>query len=345
MVTRRFHEVLTYAQPCLRAVSGSGRPAVLASIALILGLVSYSYASPLIPSGSTHSPGYLDTAPDASQYRPDLSSSNPTVSGMGSQPQTTAAGGDAVTADANEDGFVDVLDLLVVIREFGAPTSDGLRADVNADGEVDVLDLAVVARYLGRLAPQPLRAMRVQRAFPNLTFGRLTNLIQPDDGHDHNFVTEQEGRILAFSNDQAATQVDTFLDISVRVRTSNLEEGLLGLAFDTNYGSNGYFYVYYSASNPRRSVLSRFSVSGDSPNVADPGSEYVIMEIAQPFGNHNGGQLAFGPDGYLYIALGDGGSGGDPQGERAEPRHAAWIHPAGRCPRRDWRQQISHSVR
>ena len=92
------------------------------------------------------------------------------------------------------------------------------------------------------------------------------------------------------------------------------EEGLLGLAFDPDYAANGHFYVYYSADSPRRSVVSRFTVLPDSPIAADPGSELVIMEIPQPYSNHNGGQLAFGPDGYLYVGLGDGGSRGDPMG-------------------------------
>ncbi|MFQ5933317.1 MAG: PQQ-dependent sugar dehydrogenase, partial [Dehalococcoidia bacterium] len=142
---------------------------------------------------------------------------------------------------------------------------------------------------------------------------RLTNLLQPDNGHDHIFVTEQLGRIRVFPNDQQATEATIFLDIGDRVSEINNEEGLLGLAFDPDYRDNGYFYVYYSAASPRRSVISRFSVSQYNPNVANSNSEFIIMEIPQPFGNHNGGQLAFGPDGYLYIALGDGGAGGDPQ--------------------------------
>jgi len=164
--------------------------------------------------------------------------------------------------------------------------------------------------------------MQVERAFPNLTFQRLTNLVQPDDGHDHIFVTEQPGRVRVFPNDQKATEAPVFLDITDRVSDGHNEEGLLGLAFDPNYTSNGYFYVHYSAASPRRSVVSRFSVSQMDPNLADPDSEFVIMEISQPFGNHNGGQLAFGPGGYLYIGVGDGGfigpsiggRGGDPLG-------------------------------
>lgn len=219
-----------------------------------------------------------------------------------------------VRGDVNDDGYVDKLDLRIVVANFGIGQFDDPRANVNGDNLVDVLDLAIVARDLGQLAPLPLKAMEVQRAFPNLTFQRLTNLVQPDDGHDHLFLTEQAGRIHVFDNDQQTNSAQIFLDITDRVSDAGNEEGLLGLAFDPNYRSNGYFYVYYSAASPRRSVVSRFSVSQNDPNRADPDSEHVILEISQPFSNHNAGQIVFGPDGLLYIALGDGGSGGDPQG-------------------------------
>ena len=167
--------------------------------------------------------------------------------------------------------------------------------------------------------PQPLPDLRVERAFPKLTFRRLTNLVQPDDGLDRIFVTEQAGRVMVFPNDQSADDPQVFLDIRDRVNEGGNEEGLLGIAFDPDYKGNGHFYLYYSASGPRRSVLSRFSVSSDSPDKADPASEVVILEVRQPFSNHNGGQLAFGPDGYLYVGLGDGGSGGDPLGNGQDP--------------------------
>ena len=89
---------------------------------------------------------------------------------------------------------------------------------------------------------------------------------------------------------------------------------LLGLAFHPDYESNGYFYVNYTKSLPyRRTLIVRFKVSSTNPDSADRSSSKILMEIVQPYSNHNGGQLSFGPDGYLYIALGDGGSGGDPQ--------------------------------
>jgi len=220
-----------------------------------------------------------------------------------------------VAGDIDEDGFINQLDLQVLAANFGALPFAAPRADINGDKVVDVLDLATLGRNFGQLAPQPLKPMKVERAFPDLTFQRLTNLVQPEDGRDLIFVTEQAGRILVFPNNQRVSQADTFLDISGQVGEEGNEEGLLGLVFDPDYQNNGYLYVYYSATpGPRRTVLSRFSVSQSNPQVADPQSEVVILEIPQPYSNHKGGQLAFGLDGYLYLGLGDGGSGGDPQG-------------------------------
>jgi glucose/arabinose dehydrogenase len=102
-----------------------------------------------------------------------------------------------------------------------------------------------------------------------------------------------------------------FLDISGQVSNGS-EQGLLGLAFDPQYASNGRFVVNYT--NPAGDTrISTFRVSAGNADVADPASEHVILAVAQPYPNHNGGQVAFGPDGYLYIGLGDGGSSGDPQ--------------------------------
>ena len=158
----------------------------------------------------------------------------------------------------------------------------------------------------------PLKPMSVARSFPNLNFRRLTGLVQPDDGLGVLYVTEQRGLIRIFPNQQDVSKSTVFLDITGRVNEGGNEEGLLGLAFDPGYQDSGFFYVYYSAKDPRRSVVSRFSVNPNDPSKADPDSESIILKIPQPFKNHNGGQIAFGPDGYLYIGLGDGGSGGDP---------------------------------
>lgn len=132
-------------------------------------------------------------------------------------------------------------------------------------------------------------------------------------GDDRMFVVQQGGQIRIVESDGTVNGTP-YLNISGLV-SGGSEQGLLGLAFHPDYANNGYFYVYYT-DNAGDSVISRFEVSGD-PDVADAGSELQILTFDQPFGNHNGGTIAFGPDGYLYIASGDGGSGGDP-GDRAQ---------------------------
>ena len=154
--------------------------------------------------------------------------------------------------------------------------------------------------------------MVVRRVFPNLKFRHLTNLVQPEDGMGRIFIAVQGGVVRVFPNEQEASEAAIFLDISDRVSDEGDEEGLLGLVFDPYFSENGFFYVYYSAAGPRRSVISRFSIRHDNPDVASPDSELVILEVEQPFRNHNGGQLAFGPEGFLYIGLGDGGQAADP---------------------------------
>ena len=156
--------------------------------------------------------------------------------------------------------------------------------------------------------PIPSFKPRVERAFPNLSFRLQTNLLQPVDGQNLIFVSELSGRIMVFANDQDTKDSQVFLDMSDRVNNLGPEFGLLGLVFDPAYKNNGRFYVYYSAQNPSRMVLSRFSVFPNNPMQADADSELVLMEIPGVSG-HDGGQLAFGPDDYLYISVGDGSTG------------------------------------
>jgi glucose/arabinose dehydrogenase len=128
------------------------------------------------------------------------------------------------------------------------------------------------------------------------------------DGSGRLFITLQGGRVVIFDGVQILSP--PFLDINSLV-SSGGERGLLGAAFHPNYVGNGFFYVSYT-DTAGDSVIARYSVSLD-PNRADPTSGVILLTIPQPFSNHNGGQLHFGPDGYLYIGIGDGGSGGDPQ--------------------------------
>jgi glucose/arabinose dehydrogenase len=151
---------------------------------------------------------------------------------------------------------------------------------------------------------------RAVRVAPQADFGEMTGAwVIPND----------PGAALVLSKDGIVHRVDlgtgassTFLDIRGRIIDNpGQEEGLLGLAFAPDYATSGRFYLYYSAGNPRRSVVSRFVARNGA---GDPGSEQPLLQIAEPYDNHNGGSMAFGPDGMLYIGVGDGGSGGDPQG-------------------------------
>lgn len=155
--------------------------------------------------------------------------------------------------------------------------------------------------------------LTMENAFPNLSFSSPLDLQNSGDGTNRIFVVERAGRIKVFPNSSSVPSSKTFLDITDRV-SSGGEMGLLGLAFHPDYENNGYFYVNYTVSNPRKTRISRFQVSSANPDSADINSEVIILTFSQPFSNHNGGWVGFGPDdGYLYIGTGDGGSGGDPQ--------------------------------
>jgi glucose/arabinose dehydrogenase len=127
-------------------------------------------------------------------------------------------------------------------------------------------------------------------------------------GDSRLFVVEQTGRIKIL-NTNGSVNATPFLNISTIISSTG-ERGLLGLAFHPNYTTNGYFFVNYT-NTAGNTVIARYSVSGN-PDVAST-TGTILMTIAQPYSNHNGGSIKFGPDGYLYIAMGDGGSGGDPQ--------------------------------
>jgi glucose/arabinose dehydrogenase len=152
----------------------------------------------------------------------------------------------------------------------------------------------------------------LQNAFPNLTFSNPVFLTSAGDSTDRVFVVQQSGIIKVFQNDGSTNIAKTFLDITDRV-VSGGEMGLLGLAFHPDYKNNGYFYVNYTTTTPyMRTVIARFQVTSN-PDSADKNSELQILTYKQPFSNHNCGWLGFRPsDGYLYIGVGDGGSGGDP---------------------------------
>lgn len=163
-----------------------------------------------------------------------------------------------------------------------------------------------------KIAPLPVRAERV---FADHQFDRPILVTHAGDGSGRVFVVGQKGPIHVLP--QAGGERQVYLDITDRVvyKDKENEEGLLGMAFHPDYKDNGEFFLYYTTTDaPHTSVISRFRVSKDDPNKADPNSEEEILRIKQPYWNHNGGTIIFGPDGYLYIGLGDGGSANDPHG-------------------------------
>jgi glucose/arabinose dehydrogenase len=159
--------------------------------------------------------------------------------------------------------------------------------------------------------------LQTVRAFPKFKPRRPVAITHAGDGTNRLFIVSEYGQILVIPNDQGVTEAKTFLDIEDKVdyQDKENEEGLLGLAFHPKYQQNGEFFVHYTAKEPpHMAVISRFKVSKNDPNQADPKSEEVLLKYQHPYWNHKGGNLLFGPDGYLYIVFGDGGSANDPHG-------------------------------
>jgi glucose/arabinose dehydrogenase len=155
--------------------------------------------------------------------------------------------------------------------------------------------------------------MRPIRVFRDVKFKRPIQVVVRPDRPDELFVVEQPGRVLVLDRTKPdESKAKIFLDIRPGVRMKHNEEGLLSMAFSPDVETDATFYLYYTASSPRRAVLSRFKIAADG--TADPESEEVLLEVAQPFGNHNGGTVLVGPDGMLYLAVGDGGAANDPLG-------------------------------
>lgn len=187
------------------------------------------------------------------------------------------------------------------------------------------LSLAFSAALPAADPPQPMPdtplAVKAVRAFPELKFRRPVLLTNAGDGSNRIFVCQQPGKIFVFPNKPDVEEPDLFLEWEAKTiyKDEMFEEGILGLAFHPKFKTNGEFFMYYTEV-PHVSVISRFKVSKSDPNKADPASEEQILRIPQPYWNHNGGTICFGPDGYLYIGLGDGGSANDPHKNGQNPK-------------------------
>jgi len=168
-------------------------------------------------------------------------------------------------------------------------------------------------------AQGPQRPVKVPPFPPSITLTRVAQglrspvtIASAADGSGRLFVLERKGTVRIVR--QGVVAAVPFLDISKEVRSIGSEQGLLGIAFPPDFARSRVFYVYYTnRTGIGNTVVARFAVGSD-PDRADPASRRELLRIVQPFPNHNGGQLAFGPDGYLYIGTGDGGAGGDPFG-------------------------------
>ena len=183
------------------------------------------------------------------------------------------------------------------------------------------LIIILVFLSIGRARWDSPQEERAGMVWPELTLKlthsgikQPTHITNAGDGSKRLFVTEQRGRLLLIKGNMVSQR--PFLDISDRVSCCG-ERGLLSAVFPPGYKDKNHFYLNYT-DRSGDTVVARFHVTQD-PDLADPKSEEVIIRIRQPYANHNGGQLAFGPDGYLYIGMGDGGSAGDPQGNAQDP--------------------------
>lgn len=157
-----------------------------------------------------------------------------------------------------------------------------------------------------------ITALQLVNAYPELSFRQPVAFVHVEDDTNRIFVVEKAGRIYSFDNNAQSLSASLFLDISNRVDSSASEKGLLGLAFHPDFAQNGLFCVNYTSRT--ETIVARYQATNQTPQSGLPNSEQILMRIPQPFANHNGGHLAFGPDGFLYIATGDGGSAGDPHG-------------------------------
>jgi glucose/arabinose dehydrogenase len=178
----------------------------------------------------------------------------------------------------------------------------------------------------GVLCPaQDLPKIELRPAFPQLKLERPVWLSEAPDGSGRIFVVGQAGKIVIVKKGSDGGDAKEFFNIEDRHPYFENEDGLMSIAFHPGYKTNGRFYVYYNQKNPAdqhsqpqnypfRSVISEFKVSATDADKADLSSERILLQVPQPFSNHKGGELAFGPDGYLYLGLGDGGAGGDPFG-------------------------------
>jgi uncharacterized repeat protein (TIGR03806 family) len=208
--------------------------------------------------------------------------------------------------------------------DAGEASDAGAGADAGADaGPLDAgSPFGLDARPSNTTCIAPAKPVEntgvvTQRAFPALTFSQPVLLLHAPGETSRLFVVQRGGVVKTFANVDTATTSTTFVDLNVRVNSeADGETGLLGMAFHPNFATNHQVFFFYSGfggPSNLRSFVSRFT-SNDNGLTLDPASEQILLTLDKQFGNHNGGMINFGPDGFLYISVGDGGSQGDPNG-------------------------------
>ncbi|MBP9902551.1 MAG: PQQ-dependent sugar dehydrogenase [Verrucomicrobiota bacterium] len=158
-----------------------------------------------------------------------------------------------------------------------------------------------------------LPQVTLREVFPALNVDRPMWMVEAPDGSDRLFILEQPGRILIVRKGGDGADAQEFLNIVDRKPYDSNAEGLLGLAFHPQFRTNGLFYVYYNQQNPRRGVMSEFRAAAGDTNRADLATERLLLQVPLSSTSNHGGQVSFGPDGFLYLALGEGSGGNDPQ--------------------------------
>ncbi len=204
-----------------------------------------------------------------------------------------------------------------ITRDRNTPGDDTSWEDLEVEDLPPGLDQRPLnTTCLAPPRPTPASGLRLTQVFENLEFEAAVAMLQAPGDDTRWYILEQAGRVLWFENVPTASSPEVFVDIVGDIPFAG-ERGLLGMAFHPQFADNGYVFLSYSIFVPEeRTLYTRITrVSMDTERHAlDMTTEERIFQVAQPFGNHNGGSIAFGPDGYLYAGYGDGGSGGDPQG-------------------------------
>jgi glucose/arabinose dehydrogenase len=254
----------------------------------------------IVPVTSTASPTIAQVA--ANSLRPAVETALPALEAT-SQPQL----GDVISIDENQD------DRLNQNVDPPTPVNRHLEAATPTSTAVATpTDVPPTASPVGRptaTSVPSLDALQLKFTTVAAGFTKPVYLTHAGDGTGRLFVVEQEGRIRIIK--AGSVNPTPFLDISSVVGSDGLEQGLLSVAFHPDFASNGFFFVNYT-DRQGHTVVGRYTVTEDL-DIADSNSEKLLVRIEQPYANHNGGQIAFGPDGYLYIGMGDGGAANDPQ--------------------------------